>query len=52
MWPDTTPYKANKKHTSTEQVQNEYTQLMNWAKLYDNCSFDAKKMIVAQKLYQ
>lgn len=33
---------------SAEQVQNEYTQLMNWAELYDNCSFDAKKMIVAQ----
>ena len=34
--------------TSAEQVQNEYAQLMNWAELYDNCSFDAKKMIVAQ----
>lgn len=34
--------------TSAEQVQNEYTQLMNWAELYGNCSFDAKKMIVAQ----
>ena len=34
--------------TSAEQIQNEYAQLMNWAELYDNCSFDAKKMIVAQ----
>ena len=31
-----------------EQVQKEYTQLMNWAELYDNCSLEAKKMIVAQ----
>ncbi|WP_325199845.1 hypothetical protein [Oscillibacter sp.] len=25
-----------------------HTQLMNWAELYDNRSFDAKKMMVAQ----
>ena len=31
-----------------KQVSEEYTQLMNWAELYDNCSFEAKKMIVAQ----
>lgn len=31
-----------------EQVSEEYTQLMNWAELYDNCTFEAKKMIVAQ----
>ncbi len=30
------------------QVSEEYTRLMNWARLYDNCSFEAKKMIVAQ----
>ena len=23
--------------SSAEQVQKEYTQLMNWAELYDNC---------------
>ena len=34
--------------SSAEQVQKEYTQLMNWAELYDNCSLEAKKMIVAQ----
>lgn len=31
-----------------EQVRTEYAQLMDWAELYDNCSFEAKKMIVAQ----
>ncbi|WP_297981556.1 recombinase family protein [uncultured Oscillibacter sp.] len=34
--------------SGAEQVSEEYTQLMNWADLYDNCSFEAKKMIVAQ----
>ena len=34
--------------SGTEQVQKEYTQLMNWAELYDNCTFEAKKMIAAQ----
>ena len=34
--------------SSAEQVQKEYTQMMNWAELYDNCSLEAKKMIVAQ----
>lgn len=34
--------------SGTEQVKKEYTQLMNWAELYDNCTFEAKKMIVAQ----
>ncbi len=34
--------------SGAEQVSEEYTQLMNWARLYDNCSFEAKKMIVAQ----
>ena len=33
---------------SAEQVQNEYTRLMDWAKLYARCSFEAKKMIAAQ----
>lgn len=31
-----------------EQVRREYAQVMNWAELYDNCSFEAKKMIAAQ----
>ena len=34
--------------SGAEQVKKEYTQLMNWAELYDNCTFEAKKMIVAQ----
>ena len=34
--------------SGAEQVEKEYTQLMNWAELYDNCSLEAKKMIVAQ----
>ena len=31
-----------------EQVRKEYAQLMDWSELYNNCSFEAKKMIVAQ----
>ena len=34
--------------SGAEQVEKEYTQLMNWAELYDNWSLEAKKMIVAQ----
>lgn len=34
--------------SSSEQVKQEYAQLMNWAGLYDNCTFEAKKMIVSQ----
>lgn len=34
--------------SGAEQVKKEYAQLMDWAELYDNCSFEAKKMIVAQ----
>lgn len=34
--------------SGAEQVSEEYAQLMNWAELYDNCTFEAKKMIVAQ----
>lgn len=33
---------------SAEQVRQEYAQLISWAELYDNCTFEAKKMIVAQ----
>jgi len=33
---------------NAEQVRQEYAQLINWAKLYDNCTLEAKKMIVAQ----
>ena len=31
-----------------EQARQDYAQLMNWAGLYDNCTFEAKKMIAAQ----
>ena len=34
--------------SGAEQVSEEYTRLMNWVDLYDNCTFEAKKMIVAQ----
>lgn len=34
--------------TGAEQVRQEYAQLMNWAVLYDNCTFEAKKMIVSR----
>lgn len=34
--------------SGAEQVRQEYAQLMDWAGLYDNCSFEAKKMIAAQ----
>ena len=33
---------------SASQVLREYDQLMGWAEMYDNCTFEAKKMIVAQ----
>ncbi len=33
---------------NAEQVRQEYAQLINWAELYDNCTFEAKKMIAAQ----
>ena len=34
--------------SGAEQVKREYTQLIDWATLYDNCTFEAKKMIAAQ----
>lgn len=34
--------------SGAEQVKEEYAQLMNWAELYDKCTFEAKKMIAAQ----
>lgn len=33
---------------NASQVLREYDQLMGWAEMYDNCTFEAKKMIVAQ----
>ena len=33
---------------SFEVEQAEYDKILNWAHLYDGCSFDAKKMIVSQ----
>lgn len=33
---------------STEIVRQEYAQLVSWADMYDKCSFEAKKMILAQ----
>lgn len=34
--------------TGAEKVRQEYAQLVSWADMYDNCTFEAKKMIVAQ----
>ena len=34
--------------SGAEKVRQGYTELMNWAKLFDNCNFEAKKMIIAQ----
>lgn len=34
--------------TSADQIQKEYEKLMTWADLYDNCTFEAKKMLIAQ----
>ncbi len=34
--------------SGTEKVRQDYAELMNWAKLFDNCNFEAKKMIIAQ----
>lgn len=34
--------------SGAEKVRQDYAELMNWAKLFDNCNFEAKKMIVAQ----
>lgn len=31
-----------------ERVRQEYVQLISWANMYDNCTFEAKKMIVGQ----
>lgn len=33
---------------SSQKLQQEYKRIMSWADLYQNCSFDAKKMIVCQ----
>lgn len=33
---------------NTQSIQAEYSQIVSWAEMYDNCSFEAKKMIVAQ----
>ena len=33
---------------STEIVRQEYAQLVSWADMYDKCTFEAKKMILAQ----
>lgn len=34
--------------TSAEIVRQEYVQLIGWADMYDNCTFEAKKMIIAR----
>ena len=34
--------------SGAEQDEQEYAQLINWAGLYDKCSFKSRKMIVAQ----
>ncbi len=33
---------------SAEIVRQEYVQLVSWADMYDHCTFEAKKMILAQ----
>ena len=33
---------------SADALKQEYERLLTWADLYDNCTFEAKKMIVAQ----
>ena len=33
---------------SANQVLREYDQLIGWAEMYDHCTIEAKKMIVAQ----
>lgn len=33
---------------SANQVLRKYDQLIGWAEMYDNCTFEAEKMIVAQ----
>lgn len=33
---------------SAEIVRQEYVQLIGWADMYDNCTFEAKKMIIAR----
>ena len=42
--------KAEMEHQleSAAQEQAEFEKLENWADLYDNCTFEAKKMIVSQ----
>lgn len=34
--------------SDSEKVRQEYAQLVSWADMYDSCTFEAKKMIVAQ----
>lgn len=34
--------------SNAEKVRQEYAQLVSWADMYDSCTFEAKKMIVAQ----
>ena len=34
--------------SGAEKVRQGYDELMNWAKLFDNCNFEAKKMIIAR----
>lgn len=34
--------------SGTEKVRQDYAQLMDWAELFDKCSFETKKMIIAQ----
>ena len=33
---------------TASQVLREYDQLISWAEMYDHCTFEAKKMIVAK----
>ena len=41
-------FEGEKTLRDASQVLREYDQLVGWAEMYDNCTFEAKKMIVAQ----
>lgn len=44
----TAELELQKNISDSKQAEQEYTRLMDWADLYDNCSLEAKKMILSQ----
>lgn len=44
----TTTAKLEETVQTASQVLREYDQLISWAEMYDHCTFEAKKMIVAK----